>query len=354
VLHIHRDVCISSDRGHVRSKAWIHAGSSGGPCVNGRSELIGIASFNSALGLSYFRSVRELRPNDNHPDDHHGLPETLYRTRRRNRAGEGSRSTPLDYLELSAYELHLDGINLSVDASTLTYSVSGGAGTISPIGTADPDALDAMLCPVALRGGVTHVAFANPSEAEEDAPSTLEHTRVAGLLAGGGFLYLRQLEWGGGGGLSAERESRASYAVVGAKVMGRRNNENSLRFSAPVALRRAGHGLSRADLEKSGCLVHVTFDALCNMGIEKFAFLPPGRPHGRRTGFAYVYAEEFERHDCVFWLEPTRESFVPLAPLVRRSSSHAPERQTSGSSSRRGAKSPTLAVRRSSSTAMQI
>ena len=356
-LHLHRLCCITDDHGQIKSYVYIDAGSSGGPCVNSASEIIGVNSCTMSRGLSCFRSVRELRPNDDHPEgESHGLPAELYRLYTSEELPT-PKARDLDYLELGAYELPLDDVHLAVDASPdkLTYAVrkersfsdaSGGGGS-SPGGGDDqpqlvrrtssvlaravgkisrpgrfsdvPGAVSAVNCRQSwLDAGATHVAFAYPTSLEEGAHDELEKDlRLAGLLLGGGLVYLRQL---GGAGYEA-------FEVVGVKVMGRlQKYRDALQFSGPKPLDKCayhGSGLTRRELEESGQMRAVTFEALVERGIRQFCFLPPGSldptgPFKDQMGFAYIY-EPCEHHrDCVFWIKSRAErqsGFAPLAPL---------------------------------------
>ena len=354
-IHLARLCCITDDHGQIKSHAYIDAGSSGGPCVNSASEIIGVNSCTMSRGLSCFRSVRELRPNDEHRDgESHGLPAELYLPSTSEELPK-PQARDLDYLELGAYDLPLDELHLAVDASPerLTYSVrkersgSDASGGSSPGGSDDqpqvlrrssslvaravgkisrpgritdmPGAAAAVNCRRTwLDAGVTHVAFAYPTTLEEGAQDELERNlRLAGLLLGGGLIYLRQF---GGAGYEA-------FEVVGVKVMGRlQKYRDALHFNAPKLLDRIafpGSGLTRRELEESGQMRPVTFEALIERGIRQFCFLPPGSldatgPFADKMGFAYIY-EPWEHHrDCVFWIKSRAErqgGFAPLAPL---------------------------------------
>ena len=74
-IYVDRTRCLSQERGYLKSRLFLHAASSGGPALNARGELIGIASFDvhahhKVEYESWFRSVGLLRPE-------HGLPMEL-------------------------------------------------------------------------------------------------------------------------------------------------------------------------------------------------------------------------------------------------------------------------------------
>ena len=344
VLHMDKLKCLASEMGHIKSRAWIHAGSSGGPCVNTHGEVIGVNSFTDRYNISYFRSVRYLRPNNEHPNEHHGLADKYLYMRRASAEQLPACAQPIDYPQLSTYELTLDdpAVELVVDLSTSTYELrqrlskyelrprtSGEAaaslgreepldlvrqpslavGNLSPLGVLDEEyQLASINCRRSWsKEGVTHAVFAYPEEspaapAQEAGERPQLDERMDGLRLGGGFLYLRQ-------------QPNGRLVVVGAKVIGKRDMDNALRFSSPKPLSSLGDGLDRATLQAKGWMRDVTFTTLHEMGVRQLCWLPPGvldPPHTEKTGFAYLYEEAECRHDCVFWLEPPSTRFVPL------------------------------------------
>jgi len=73
-LNLDYAACLFYEHDMIHSKAWVHSGSSGGPCVNADAEVVGIVSLDNNTHhskhrfMSTMRSVRALRPS-------HGLPE---------------------------------------------------------------------------------------------------------------------------------------------------------------------------------------------------------------------------------------------------------------------------------------
>jgi len=150
------------------------------------------------------------------------------------------------------------------------------------------------------------VAFAYPTVVGRAVADEVErHSQLlAGLLLGGGFLYLR-------------RTADTVYEVVGARVMGKRNSDDALHFWRPRKLSKVAKGLCRPNLAASGMMRRVSYEALKELGIREFCFVPPGFlpvPDEAKTGFVYLWADTAQRHDCVFWIrERGSGGFEPLA-----------------------------------------
>ena len=76
-LYLDRSRCLGVDSGLIRSRLWVHAGSSGGPCVNAASQVVGVVSHDNDAHAdpkrfwSSHRAVTELTPE-------HGLPPEVY------------------------------------------------------------------------------------------------------------------------------------------------------------------------------------------------------------------------------------------------------------------------------------
>ena len=340
---VDRLCCIVCDpkRGQFKSRAWIHSGSSGGPCVNRDGKIVGVVSASDPYNNSIFRAVTELTP------EHGLLPDSLP-------IRSAVKHAKLTWLELSAAPVRLDdwenaGLSIRIDAAAGTYAFEKlttgdgdgaaaarveiiGVGRISPLargGLGDLSALSAtqreeVRSAVKCEAGCDFVAFAYPATRSGDGPEVVEQAEmdpletcgdairkhVEGFFFSGGFLYCKP-ERGGG------------FTVKGARVIGKLvKDETELRFETPEALDRLADAvaLREALIGQDAFSLHdVTYPALLGLGISRFCWLPPGRDdaYRHRCGFAYVYAPSSEgdraaeSNDCVVWMKPPPAQIAP-------------------------------------------
>lgn len=337
--------CLAREGTLIRTRAFIHAGSSGGPALNRSLQVVGVISHNPGSSddtlrpegeeryLACIRSTErvELRAGQLAAD---GGPQAISMRWPAvvppQPEGDAPRANPLQPFVLTSALLDLQLLGLACNVEDGTFelrppraSAGGGGGdggdaTAAPCAgtgrlsrshpmTLDPAARQAALVPPA----ATHFAFGYPCTSP-DSSRLQEYSLGESFAAAGGFVYFTH-------SLAAcEGEDEGRFQLCGATSL-HRSAGQGLQFDGPVPLRDPL--LCRQQLETQDRLHQATLDFLLSVGVKHFCWLGPREALGPNDGSAwqhggFVYLFDEEQLDCVFVLREAREH-QPLARLPR-------------------------------------